>query len=156
MKDCPDCPSEDESRIMKDRADELAKTGPSQSTWSQSEYKDKTSARLTNRKIDMEASPSWPLVVSDGIASMLGTERCDDGRDDRIASASVGQEAVLKGIGRFEAIDLVFTQVVLTSNEKPESVTFSRLWKVFRVILLLSSGILSLTNISFLVCDAAL
>lgn len=50
----------------------------------------------------MNASPSCPFVASDGIASLNGSARCDDGSDDSIASAAVAKSAVLKGIGRFE------------------------------------------------------
>lgn len=156
LKDCPEFPEDDKRRILKERADELAKTRPSRSTWSHTDDKEKTTGRLTNKKIDMAASPSCPFVVSDGIVSMSGTGRCDDGSDDSIASPSTAQQAVMKGIARLEAIDPVSIQVALSSTDKPESFTFSRLWKVPRLILELSTGSLALTNILFLVSDAAL
>lgn len=108
------------------------------------------------QKIDMAATLSCPFVLWDGIASMKGSGRCDDGSDDSIATSKLAQQAVLKGIARLEAIDPVSIQVALTSTDKPESLTFPRVSKVPRLILERSTGRLALTNISFLLSDAAL
>lgn len=87
---------------------------------------------------------------------MNGTGRCDNGSDDSIASAFVSHATVLKGIDRLEAIEPVTIQVALSSSEQPEHFVFSRTWRVPRLILELSSGLLALTNISFLVSYASL
>ena len=154
LKDCPDCPEAERHRILKDLADEKAKTGPARSTRSQKD--EHTTGRLASKQIAVHTSPSCPVVLSDGIASKNATGRCDDGSDDRIASSSIAQEAVLKGIGLLEAIHPITIQVELTSSDQAEAFKFSRVWKVPRLVMELSSGRLALTNISFLVSDAAL
>lgn len=102
----------------------------------------------------MYGPPSRSIIVSDGSASLKGTVRCDDGSDDSIAPPKVANEAVLKGIERFETIIPVSIQLALTSTEQPEAFTFSRLSKIPRLVLELSAGHLALNNISFLVADA--
>lgn len=61
---------------------------------------------------------------------------------------------MLRGIGRFEAIAPVWIQVTLTSTDKRKTFSFSRLWKVTRLVLELSAGRFVLNIISFLAADA--
>lgn len=165
LRECRDCPEEEKSRLLAERAKEKAKDGPSKSTRGQtvdrgdaaaSSSSKPTAGRLQTSAIDFPNSPSCPIVVSDGTTSLNGTGRCDDGSDDSIASPTIAQDAVLKGIGRLEAITPVAIQVALTASDKPESFTFSRVWKVPRLVMELSAGRLALNNISFLVADANL
>lgn len=55
-----------------------------------------------------------------------GTGRCDDESDDSIASPKLAQPAVLKCIGRFEAIAPVNIRVTLTFKKEAETFNFSR------------------------------
>lgn len=87
---------------------------------------------------------------------MNTTCRCDDSSDDSIASFAVTQAAVLQGTGMLEAIESITIQIALKSSDKAASFKFSRVWKVQRLVMELSSGRLELTNISFIVSDAAL
>lgn len=49
---------------------------------------------------------------------MNATGMCDNGSDDSLASSSVAQQAVLKGIGRLDDIQPITIQVALTSTDK--------------------------------------
>lgn len=102
LKSCPDCPDSERHCILKDRADEKARTGPACST--QSQVANRTAGRLAAKPIAMHTSLSRPVVVSDGTASMNATGRYDDDSNDSNAFSLVVQKAVLKGIGRLEAI----------------------------------------------------
>lgn len=74
----------------------------------------------------MAASPSFPFIATDGITSLRGYARCDDGRNEIIASSVVVQVAVLYGICSFEAIKPVSIQVALTSGTTTMTFSFSR------------------------------
>lgn len=104
----------------------------------------------------MNHYPSFHVVVSEGIASMNASGRCKDGSDDSIASSSVAQQAVLKSIGRLEAIQPTAIQVAITSTDKAEAFEFSRVLKIPRLVMEISSGRLALTNISLLVSNTML
>lgn len=52
---------------------------------------------------------------------------CGDGSDNSIASPKMTNDAVMKGIGRFEAIKPMSIQSTLTSADQPEAFNFSRL-----------------------------
>lgn len=97
LEDWHDCPEIERDRILKERAEKKAKTGPARSTRSQTD--DRTAGRLATNHIDMHHSPLCPVIVSDGIASMNDTRRNDDSSDNSIASSLAAQQAVLKGIG---------------------------------------------------------
>lgn len=105
---------------------------------------------------NLAASPSCPMVVPDGIAPLNGNCRCDDGSDGSIASPVLAQNAVLKGIWRFEAIAPVSIQVVLTPTNKAQKFRYSRIWKVPRLVMKLPAGRLALNNMSFLAADGDL
>lgn len=162
LKDCRACPEEDKKRIIQEKAAEKAKDGPSKSTRSQTSAATSatsqrpTTGRLQQNKVTVSSGPSCSIIISDGNVSVQGTGRCDDGSDETIASPSIAEKAVLKGIGRFEAITPVSIQVALTSSTEPETFTFSRKWLAPRIILELSTGRLALRNVSFLVADAHL
>lgn len=152
LKHCPDCPENEKRRLLREHHGELAKTGPARSTRSQLP----TTGRLLTRAVSVSDSPSCPIEVSDGIASLSGTGRCDDGCDESIVSPTLAQTAVCKGIGKFKAIAPVHIQVAIKSDSEPSTFTFSRIWQVPRLILELASGRLALRNISFLVADSEL
>lgn len=78
---------------------------------------------------------------------MHASGRCDDGRDDSIASSAVTHQTALKGIGRLESIEPITIQVALRSTGNAEAFQFSRFWTVARLVMELSSGRLALTNI---------
>lgn len=167
LKDCRACPDEEKKRILQDRAAEKAKDGPSKSTRSQSASSQgsatssgtpqrPTTGRLQQHPITISSGPSCAIIVSDGNVSVQGTGRCDDGSDETIASPRIAEKAVLKGIGRFEAITPVTVQVALSSSADPETFTFSRKWIAPRIVMELSAGRLALHNVSFLVADAHL
>lgn len=97
--DCPEISNNERKQILKDLADARAKDGPSRSTRSQTMTDSDTpyapvsprNARphtaqclqrdvLTHDKI----RPSCSNIVSDGIAQLAGTGRCDDGSDENI------------------------------------------------------------------------
>lgn len=102
----------------------------------------------------MIGSPSCSITVSDGLSSLTGTGRTDDGSGERIASPDIAQRTVPKGIGQFEKINPVSIKVSLT--DKRENYTFYRVWNVPRLVMKLSSGRMALNNISFLSSDASL
>lgn len=170
LKDCRACPDDEKKRILLERAAEKAKDGPSKSTRAQNSTTHGTSGtasgsgtisrpttgRLQHNKIAFTSTPSCPITISDGNVSVKGTGRCDDGSDETIASPQIAEKAVLKGIGRFEAITPVKIQVALTTSAEPELFTFSRKWNAPRIVMELSSGRLALHNVSFLVADAHL
>lgn len=85
---------------------------------------------------------------------MNATERFDDGSDDSIASSQVARQAVLKGIGRLEAIHPIEIEVALTSTDRAETFQFSRVWKVPHLVMELPSRRLARTKTSF--SDAAI
>lgn len=142
-----------EKRVLTARKTKLAKDGPSKGTRSGTRQTGPTTGHLHQKPVNLYAYPSCPIVVSDGRVSLNGNGRCYDGSDDSIASPVLPQNAILKGIGRFEAIEPVSTQVALTNTKKAESFNFSRLWKVPRLVMELSAGRLAINNVSFLVTD---
>lgn len=87
------------------------------------------------------------------MVSVSGNGRSDDGSDDTIASPRLVEKAVLKGIGRFEAIPPVSIQVALTDAGPAQTFNLSRKWTVPRLVLELSSGRMALRNVAFLVAD---
>lgn len=110
-----DCPEAERHLILKDRADEKARTGSARSTRSQTD--DRTTGLLPSKKVDMHQSPSFPVLVSDGIPSMNTTGRWDDGSDEIIASSAVVQAAVLKGVCRLEGNKPITIQVDLKYSD---------------------------------------
>lgn len=106
-----------------------------------------------SKTVDMHSSTLCPVVVSDGVSSLSATGKCDDGSDDSIASSSVVQQAVLNVIGRLDAFEPITVQVALNSSDKAEEFKLSRVRKVPRHVMEMSSGRLTLTDISYLVSD---
>lgn len=102
LKNCPECPADKKAALLKQRAEELVKDGPSKSTRGQGAHPGPAIGRLQPPKpATSRHSPSCAIQVSDGSASVNGTGRTDDGSDDSIASSAIAERAVLKGIGRF-------------------------------------------------------
>lgn len=77
-----------------------------------------------------------------------------------VTSPGIANGAVLKCIGRLEAITPVTIQVAMKSSEdavaKSQPFNFSRVCRVPRLVMDLSSSLLALNNISFLMSDATL
>lgn len=97
--------------------------------------------------INLSSSPSCPIVLSDGIASLKGTGRCDYGIEDIIASTKIAQSSVLKVNGHSKVIGPFNIQVTFTVTKELETFTFYGLWKVLRLALELSAGHLELLNV---------
>lgn len=158
LKDCRDCPQEEKKALFEKRTQDLAKDGPASSTRSKAALGNAsgpskpTTGRLTH-PVNLASSPSCPIVVSDGLATLRGHGRCDDGSDESISSPQLAQKAVVKGIGKMAAISPVTIQVALKESDTPASFTFSRLWTVPRLVLELSAGQMALINVEFLVAD---
>lgn len=83
--------------------------------------------RQDKAKANMDdESPSCIMTVSDSKASVDVTGRRDDGSDEIIASTVLAERAVIKGIGKIEAIDPISLEVALTKkDEQPKLYTFS-------------------------------
>lgn len=79
--------------------------------------------------------------------------RCDDGSDLSIASPSIAQEAVCKGIVRMNSIEPINIQVELKYSSAPPTFTFSGTWFVPLLLLKLSVRHMALLNIRFIVAD---
>lgn len=106
--------------------------------------------------MDKRCSISFPVVFSNDISFINATGWCDECRNDSIAISLVAQQAVFKNIGHLQAVESNTIQVVLESSDNAESFQSSRNEKEPEFGMELSSGRLALTNISFLVSDAAL
>lgn len=87
------------------------------------------------------------------MTSVNGGWRCDDGSDDSIASSNFPEKSVLKGIERFEAIEPVNIQIIITWKEKPGTFKFSRKLQAPRLVSELSARLLALNKVYFLVAD---
>lgn len=61
---------------------------------------------------------------------MNGIGRCDDANDDGIASSTVGQAAIINGIGKMETIPPVTMQLALTSSDQPNQAETSTLSRI--------------------------
>lgn len=103
LKYCQYCQEVDRHLIHKDCVHNKAKTVSARSNGSQAD--ERTTGRLTTKPINMNHSPSFPVLLSDGITYMNATGRWDEGCEDIITSSQIAQDAVLKGIGRLEAIE---------------------------------------------------
>ena len=82
--------------------------------------------------------------------------RCDDGSDDSLVTPKIAGAAVLRGIGKFKTIKPVHLLVALRKGEDSKPFTFSHSWTVPRTALHLSSGLLALVNVTYLVADDTL
>lgn len=63
---------------------------------------------------------------------------------------------MLQGIGRLEQIKSVTIKVALTNTSQGGDYQFSRVWKLPRLVMELSTGRMALNNIAFLISDAKL
>lgn len=118
-------------KLLAERSDDLAKDVASKSTRSQTSFqeiktpidlKPKTGRFTTpDKTINLSSSPSFPIVLSHGKASLKGTCRWDAGSGDRTASPKIAEAAVLKLIGLLESIRPVIIQVVLMATKETEN-----------------------------------
>lgn len=164
LKDCSECPAAEKHALLSKHAEERSHGGPAAHTRSKTQTPTlapatnepsgtpKTARRL-HQPISAHTSPSCPVEVFDGPACHTGVGRCDDGSDETIASPSMAQAAVLKGIGRMTSIAPVRIQVALRDSGEPAAFTFSRVWTVPRLVLKLSAGHMALLNVSLMVAD---
>lgn len=81
------------------------------------------------------------------------TVRCYDGSDDNLVSSRLEEAALVKGIGRIEAIKRFTVQVSLAADAQPQTFGFSREWTIIRLTFHLAAGPLALLKIFFLVSD---
>lgn len=84
-----------------------------------------TDGRIQQKAPDFRRTPSCWIVVSDGIASVTGCGRTDNGSDDSTASPKIVEKAVINGIGSLKAIKPVKIEVALKAEENPKAFTFS-------------------------------
>lgn len=70
-----------------------------------------------------------------------------------MASPELAEEAVVKGIGRISSILPVYLRVALHEGEEAPKFFFSRKETVPRLALELSSGLMALHNVTFLVAN---
>ena len=164
LKNCPNCPVDEEARLFEELAREKAKDGPARSTrFQKAKQTEKvktekifgTAGRLGSQQVKSSESASCPITVFDGQVSVSISGRCDDGSDDSIVSARVAEQAAIKGIGKISTIEPVRLQVALKTgkNDKAQTFRFSRSGMVPRTVLHLSAGQLALINVSFLIAD---
>lgn len=167
LRDCKACPDHEKKALLKARAEEKEKTGPSRSTRSQTAAaiaSSSTHVKSEDKKVAGRLKPparsfcssSFAVKISDGTESVTASGRADDGSDESIVSPKVAENAVLNGIGKFKKIPPISLQVALKDGDDPQKFTFSRTWTPPRTVLLLSAGPLALVNVTFLVADADL
>lgn len=80
-------------------------------------------------------------------------KRYKDSSYESLASKELTEKAVLKGIGKLEAIPTVSIKVALSKKSETAEFCFSRPGTVPSTVLHLSSGRLALKNIKFIVAD---
>ena len=168
VRNCPHANEEQKKEMMIKLREVKNSGGPSTATRSQttrtSENNSQTTTQTqpTTRRVNIKPCklPKQPdniVTVSDGMASLKITGRCDDGCDDSIVSAEVAEKASILGIGRITKIPMMHILLPLKQNDtKAISFQCQRTWTVPRTVLTLSSGQLALCNISYLVVDGDL
>lgn len=159
-----DCTTSDDKQKATMKADIIAakaRDGPSKSTRGQkAQASDKDSASGTTGRLNKEtpisvkgSKTNCELRISDGLACIEATGRCDDGSDDSLVSPTLAERAALRGIGKLDKIPPTRLQVALKKGPKAHTFSFSRTWTAPRTVLQLPSGQLALMNIKFLVAD---
>lgn len=164
--DCEHSSVEEKKAFKYKVAAAKARNGPARSTRSQlfsaddaTSSSSKSVGRLREDKKgcdekDNDNSTSCIMTVSDSKASIDATGLCDDASDGSIASTTLAERAVIKGIGKIEAIDTDWLEVALTEKDnKPKLYKLSRAWCVPSTALHLNSGRLALKNIRYVAAD---
>lgn len=98
-----------------------------------------------------KVSEANSVTIANGASHINAKGRCEDGADDSIASKSLAEKAVTKGIGKIQTIPT--TQInmpIMEEDKQPIKFTSTRVWKAPRTILRVASGPLALLNISYL------
>lgn len=98
-------------------------------------------------------NPTCTISIQSVGASMDVRVQCDDGSDDSLVPPKIASAAVIAGIGFIQPIKPWKPYVALKKGDNAQCFTFSRVWKVPRAVLQLSSGKLVVLNISYLVAD---
>lgn len=119
LKDCRDRPQDEKDSIIKARYEEKGKRRPARSTSTESAEEQKNSGPLT-RPVDFTASFSCQITVSDGLASIFASGRCNDESDESIISPDLTRRAVLHGTGRLEKIKPITTQAARSMTQRPK------------------------------------
>lgn len=94
---------------------------------------------------------SCAITVSDGIASLSGSGRCDDGSYESIFISGLWnsqQSRVLEKLLR-----PVILNVALKTGHDPQSFSFSRSWTSQRTVLHLAPGNLALVMVTFSIVE---
>lgn len=126
LRDCTACPDDEKKSLLKARAEEMAKDGPSKSTRGQkaaaqasSDSNAKAGGNVAGRlkPSTNQHTSSFFVTVTDGSESMTASGRTDDGSDESIVSSKLTESAVLAGIGKMKKISPVSLQVALTDDE---------------------------------------
>lgn len=165
LRDCEDATKTERASLLAEVAVNKAKTGPSKSTRSQvfgggSDASSQSSGRRKIGRLPYQkslnhtvsfSSPACPITLLEGLSSVNGTGRCDDGSDDSLVSPRLVEQAALKGIGKLTAIEPIGIRVALKQGEDVQGFSFSRTRQVPLTVLHLASGQLSLANITFFV-----
>lgn len=97
--------------------------------------------------------PSCAITVSDGIASLPGSGRCNDGSNESIVSPKLSKRATLRGVGKIIATLPVKLNVALKTGQDPQSFSFSRSWTPPKTVLHLAAGNLTLVSVTFLIAN---
>ena len=154
VADCTEHSVAEKRQYTEEKAVLKVRDGPSKSIRSQTASKSVNRLQQSaNDPTDDEDIPSCRMTVQDVRTTLDVVGRCDDGSDETLASKELAEKAVLKGIGKLEAIETVHLRVALTRKEETAGFAFSRAWTVPSTVLNLSSGRLALKNIRFLVAD---
>lgn len=167
LRNCEACLDHAKKALLKARAEEKEKTGPSKSTRSQTAAaipSSSTDTKSEGKKVAGRLTPparSFPLSsfsvkILDSTESVMASGQTDDGSDESIVSPKVAENAALNGIGKFKKISSISLQVPLKDGDDPQKFTFSSMWTPPGTVLLLSAGLLALVNVAFLVADADL
>lgn len=151
--------------LVKEFAEEKARTGPSKSTRAQQA----ASSAFCSERIKTEVSKvagclelwsfsktssSFSVTVADGNECMTAEGCTGDGSDKSIVSSKFVERAVFDGIEKMTKMDKSMLQVALRDADRTQSFTSSRTWTPPRTVPNLAAGSLALVGVTFLVLDA--
>lgn len=126
----PGFPIQGKKGLLEERPRRRFEDKPSSSTRSLLSYQATKSTKPTDDRLsypfDLSTPATSPIVVSNGLISLNGQGRYEDGSVENIASSNFLQYAFIKCIGRTSEITPVSIQVALKITEIPSSFTFSQ------------------------------
>lgn len=115
-KHCDECPDDQKKILLKEHAEEKARTGPSKLTRAQQAASSASSSDKVNTEASKvvdrlqpqlfsKTSPSFSVTVADGNECMTATGRADDGTDESIVLSKLAERTTLDGSGKMTKID---------------------------------------------------